>query len=253
MSILSRANRDNHEKDKFIESSSTPGQVAIAVVSPDGANVGGGTQYTDAGTPPASPVGNAIEFNKTGTWQTVGNGSANGLPIQAIDGAIATLGAKADAKSTATDTTAVTIMQVLKEISAMAQAPAAIPAGTNLIGQIAASNETATIYSGATALTPTFATIVASSSGATTLVSLVSSKKIRVLALYLTSNGTVNVKFQSHVTPTDLTGLAYLVANTGFVLPYNPVGWFQSISGEALDINLSGNIAVGGALAYIAV
>ncbi len=40
------------------------------------------------------------------------------------DGANVTLGAKADAKSTATDTTAVTIMQVLKEISAMEQAPA---------------------------------------------------------------------------------------------------------------------------------
>lgn len=40
------------------------------------------------------------------------------------DGADVTLGAKADAKSTATDTTAVTIMQVLKEISAMEQAPA---------------------------------------------------------------------------------------------------------------------------------
>lgn len=40
------------------------------------------------------------------------------------DGADVTLGAKGDAKSTATDTTAVTIMQVLKEISAMEQAPA---------------------------------------------------------------------------------------------------------------------------------
>ena len=40
------------------------------------------------------------------------------------DGASVTLGAKADAKSTATDTTAVTIMQVLKEISYMEQNPA---------------------------------------------------------------------------------------------------------------------------------
>jgi hypothetical protein len=40
------------------------------------------------------------------------------------DGADVTLGAKADAKSTATDTTSITIMSVLKEISAMEQAPA---------------------------------------------------------------------------------------------------------------------------------
>lgn len=39
------------------------------------------------------------------------------------DGADVTLGSKADAKSTATDTTAVTIMQVLKQISASSQAP----------------------------------------------------------------------------------------------------------------------------------
>ena len=40
------------------------------------------------------------------------------------DGANVTLGAKTDAKSTATDATSVTVMQVLKEISAMEQAPA---------------------------------------------------------------------------------------------------------------------------------
>ncbi len=39
------------------------------------------------------------------------------------DGSFITFGAKADAKSTATDTTAITAMQVLKEISAMVQAP----------------------------------------------------------------------------------------------------------------------------------
>lgn len=41
------------------------------------------------------------------------------------DGANVTLGAKADAKSTATDTTAITVMQVLKQISASVQAPPA--------------------------------------------------------------------------------------------------------------------------------
>jgi hypothetical protein len=40
-----------------------------------------------------------------------------------VDGSIVTIGAKADAKSTATDTTAVTMMQVMKQISASVQAP----------------------------------------------------------------------------------------------------------------------------------
>lgn len=42
------------------------------------------------------------------------------------DGSLVTLGSKADAKSTATDTTAITVMQVLKEISFMAQNPASV-------------------------------------------------------------------------------------------------------------------------------
>lgn len=46
------------------------------------------------------------------------------LLVNTADGSEVTLGSKADAKSTATDTTAVTAMQVLKEISAMEQAPA---------------------------------------------------------------------------------------------------------------------------------
>lgn len=44
------------------------------------------------------------------------------------DGSDATLGAKADAKNTATDTTAVSIVSILKEISFMLQNPAALPA-----------------------------------------------------------------------------------------------------------------------------
>jgi len=126
-------------------------------------------------------------------------------------------------------------------------------ASDNTPFQVSASDETSTIYNGTTALTPKFATITASSSGVTNLLALVSSKKLRVLSLALVANGTVNVKFQSHVTPTDITGLFYLVANTGFVLPYNPLGWFQSISGEALDINLSASIAVGGTFTYVEV
>lgn len=131
--------------------------------------------------------------------------------------------------------------------------PVSLAAGTALIGEVSASAETSTVYNGSTALTPLFAKIVTSSSGATTIINAVASKQIRVLALKLVANAAVNVKWQSHVTPTDLTGLSYLAANGGEVLPFNPVGWFQTISGEALDINLSGAIAVGGHLTYVTV
>lgn len=140
--------------------------------------------------------------------------------------------------------------------SPLPTAPQSLPAlaaGTNLIGQVSASDETSTIYNGTTALTPLFATVVASSSGVTNIVAAVALKKIRVVAAQLVANGAVNVKWQSHVTPTDITGLAYLAANGGYVLPYNPVGWFQTVSGEALDINLSGSVAVGGSITYVTV
>jgi hypothetical protein len=142
---------------------------------------------------------------------------------------------------------------VITTVSAVTAITNALPAGTNLLGKISASNETATIYSGTTALTPKFATITASASGATTIVAAVTSKKIRVLRWSLSSNGAVNVKWQSHVSPTDLTGLFYLTQFASAGGSYCQVGIFETISGEALDINLSGSVAVGGVLTYIEV
>src|SRR5215475_12935955 len=72
-------------------------------------------------------------------------------------------------------------------------------------GQVAASVETSTVYNGTTALTPKFAKISISATG--TIVAAVASKKIRVLKWDLVANGAVNIKWQSHATPSDLTGL----------------------------------------------
>jgi hypothetical protein len=63
----------------------------------------------------------------TGLAQTCyGGGSSSGGgggAVTVADGADVTQGAKADAKSTATDSTPITVMQVLKQISASVQAP----------------------------------------------------------------------------------------------------------------------------------
>jgi hypothetical protein len=129
----------------------------------------------------------------------------------------------------------------------------AISAGTSLIGKVSGSNETSTVYDGTTALTPKFAKIAAGASGNNTLVAAVVGKKIRVLAYNFMSEGTVNVKFQSGAGGTDLTGSSYLVANTGKVAPYNPVGWFETASNTLLNLSLSGAINVGGELVYVEV
>ena len=102
-----------------------------------------------------------------------------------------------------------------------------------------------------TLLTPKRAVISASSSGVSSLVAAVTGKKIRVLSLVLMAAGAVNVKFQSHTTPTDLTGLFPLAANGGFSIGFSPLGHFETVAGEQLDINLSGAVAVGGCLTYV--
>lgn len=118
---------------------------------------------------------------------------------------------------------------------------------------VAGSAETSTVYNGVTALTPKFATISASSSGNNTLVAAVTSKKIRVLAYNFIANGTVNAKFQSGASGTDLTGLKYCVVNSGICAPFNPVGWFETAAATLLNINLSGAVAIGGELVYVEV
>lgn len=115
------------------------------------------------------------------------------------------------------------------------------------------AQDTATIKNGSTSLTPKFVAIAASSSGNNTILAAVTSKKIRVLAYNFISNGTVNGKFQSGASGTDLTGLKYCVANSGICAPFNPVGWFETASGTLLNLNLSAGIAVGGELVYIEV
>lgn len=73
---------------------------------------------------------------------------ANPLPVSGADGIFVTLGAKADAKNTATDSTAVTVMQVLKEISFVLQngggAVTTIDGGSVTLGAKADAKSTAT-------------------------------------------------------------------------------------------------------------
>ena len=103
------------------------------------------------------------------------------------------------------------------------------------------------------ALTPKFAVIDHASSGDNTIVAAVTSKKIRVTSLWLVSAGTVNVRFESGASGTALTGQANLVANSGFVLGFNPVGHFETAAGVLLNLELSGNVSVDGSLTYVEV
>lgn len=67
--------------------------------------------------------GNAVGVTSNAHDINIKSGNPTTMPSTVADGADITLGAKADAKSAATDTTAITVMQVLKQISASVQAP----------------------------------------------------------------------------------------------------------------------------------
>lgn len=156
----------------------------------------------------------------------------------------------------------------------------AIPAGTNLIGKVGldqttpgttngvvikdssgtAIDQTATINVAQdsavmklanASVTPKFAKISLSATGDP--IAAVTSKKIRVLAYNIMGAGAVNAKFQSNAT-TDLTGLKYIAAaGGGICAPFNPVGWFETVAGEKLTLNLSASVSVGGEITYIEV
>lgn len=86
-----------------------------------------------------------------------------------------------------------------------------------------------------------------------TIVAAVSSKKIRVLSYVLVAVTKTAVKFQSHTTPTDLTGAMTLgtTGDSGGVSSgFNPAGHFETLVGEALDLALGTSVQVSGHLTY---
>ncbi len=127
----------------------------------------------------------------------------------------------------------------------------ALAAGTAYAGQVGVEHSTSAIRDGSTSLTPKFAAISAASSGDNTVVALVSGKKIRVLSYVLVADGAVTAKFQSDAT--DLTGAMSFAANGGASVPFCPVGHFETASGVALQLNLGGAVGVRGHLTYVEV
>lgn len=95
-----------------------------------------------------------------------------------------------------------------------------------------------------------YADVADASSGANEIVAAVTGKRIRVLSYVLSASAAVNAKWQSG--STDKTGLLYFAAaGYGAVAPFNEQGWFETAAGEALNLNLSGAVTVGGHVSYV--
>lgn len=99
-----------------------------------------------------------------------------------------------------------------------------------------------------------YAVIDSATSGDTTLVAAVTGKKIRLLSLIAVMTGTaVTIRFESGTGGTALTGQMTPSQGGGFVLPYNPGGWFETAAGVLLNLELGGAQSVDGCLTYVEV
>jgi hypothetical protein len=128
-----------------------------------------------------------------------------------------------------------------------------VPVAWSATASVGAIDNTALVNNGPNTCDRKSVAISCSGSGNNTVVAAVPDYKIRVLALSLSASAAVNAKFQSGAGGTDLTGLYYLAANGGMVLPYNKLGWFETGVNALLNLNLSGAIPVGGCITYIEV
>jgi len=99
-----------------------------------------------------------------------------------------------------------------------------------------------------------YAVIDDASSGDNTLVAAAGAGiKIRVLSLFMVAGGDVDARFESGAGGTALTGQMDLTANSGFTLPYNPAGWFETADNALLNLELSAAVSVDGCLTYVEV
>lgn len=98
-----------------------------------------------------------------------------------------------------------------------------------------------------------YAVVDHATSGNNPVVAAVAGKRIRVLAFLLVSAGTVTARFESGADGTALTGQMTLAVNTQVQAAFNPVGWFETAAGVALNLELSGNVSVDGMLVYVEV
>jgi hypothetical protein len=121
-------------------------------------------------------------------------------------------------------------------------------------GHIATTALTGSISKDAgTPLQVNYAAIAASGSGNNTLVAAVPGSRIRVLSIWIIAAGSVTVQFQDGAGGTNLSGAVPLNTNTGFVLPLNEHGWFQTTAGNLLNASLGSAVAIAGSLSYVLV
>lgn len=87
------------------------------------------------------------------------------------------------------------------------------------------------------------------------IVAAVAGKSIRVLAAMMMNNVALaqSARFRSAANSISPLNAFGVVANGIMSYPFNPMGWFQTNAGEALNLNLTAATAVGVMVTYILV
>lgn len=85
------------------------------------------------------------------------------------------------------------------------------------------------------------------------IVAAVSGAKIRVMSAIISMASAGTIKFQSGAS-TDIMSPITTTANRLIeILPYNPMGWFETVAGEKLNAVLSSAIVTTVAITYVKV
>lgn len=86
-------------------------------------------------------------------------------------------------------------------------------------------------------------------SGDHTVVAADADQKIRVISVSLLASGNVDIQWKSAAGV--ITGVYPVPRRGGYVLPENQSGWFETDINEALVLNMSAAVTLGGSLTYI--
>lgn len=247
---------------------------------------GGGTEYTEDDAAAANPIGNAQILVRSDTPATIASADGDNVARRGTNyGAALTqivtssgsfvdtfgggtqyaVDAVAGASDTGTlalavrDDTTTTLTPVdgdYTQLRTDSQGHLWVSMGTqldNLQDNVGAALQTDVIMNNTTALTPKFAVISASTFGDNTLIAAVASAKIRVLALNMVLAAATTIRFESGASGTALTGQMSIAANSGLVLPFNPVGWFETAANTLLNLELSAANQASGSITYVEV
>lgn len=220
----------------------------------------GGLNVANSNPIPISDAGGSLTIDGTVTVAStvINSGSITGLLVGGVNVANANPVPISDAGGSLTVDGTATVTQ---GTAAALGAPwtVLLVSGSDTLGHPAkglhatAADRTGMMYQDNTQRAVSFAQLSPSGSGNSTILAAQgASNRIRVLSAHIMTSGSLNVKFLSSTT-TDISGLYPCRDGGGFVLPYNPHGWFQTAANEALNINLSSAIPTGVTITYIVV